>query len=63
VIEVPVNYRGRLGESKITGSMKTALDVGLRMIRLILSYRLRTLAHPRRSRVRRSAQTAVPPLP
>src|SRR5207248_11690411 len=36
VIEVPVNYRGRLGESKITGSLATALKVGLRMIRLIL---------------------------
>jgi glycosyltransferase involved in cell wall biosynthesis len=63
VIEVPVNYRGRLGESKITGSMKTALHVGLRMIRLILSYRVRTLAQPRPSRVRRSAQTAARPLP
>ena len=47
VIEVPVNYRGRLGESKITGSVKTALKVGLRMIRLILGYRLRTLGQRR----------------
>jgi glycosyltransferase involved in cell wall biosynthesis len=36
VVEVPVNYRGRTGESKITGSPATALRVGLRMIRLIL---------------------------
>jgi glycosyltransferase involved in cell wall biosynthesis len=56
VIEVPVNYRGRLGESKITGSMKTALQVGYRMIRLILSYRVRTLAQPRPARARRSAR-------
>jgi glycosyltransferase involved in cell wall biosynthesis len=56
VIEVPVNYRGRLGESKITGSVTTAVRVGLNMIGLILSYRVRTLAQPRPSRVRRSAQ-------
>jgi glycosyltransferase involved in cell wall biosynthesis len=41
VVEVPVNYRGRVGESKITGSHKKALIVGLRMIGLILRYRLR----------------------
>ncbi|HEX2036901.1 MAG TPA: glycosyltransferase family 2 protein [Chloroflexota bacterium] len=38
VVEVPVNYRGRLGESKITGSQRTAVRVGLHMIRLILTY-------------------------
>jgi glycosyltransferase involved in cell wall biosynthesis len=41
LVEVPVNYRGRLGESKITGSRGTAVRVGLRMIGLILWYRLR----------------------
>ncbi len=56
VIEVPVNYRGRLGESKITGSFKTTLRVGFNMISLILSYRLRTLARPRPTRVQRSAE-------
>ncbi len=40
VIEVPVNYRGRVGDSKITGSTATAVRVGLRMIALILRYRL-----------------------
>src|SRR5579884_1120781 len=56
IIEIPVNYRGRLGESKITGSMTTAVRVGLRMIGLILSYRLRTLFQPRPARrVRRAA--------
>lgn len=43
VIEIPVNYRGRVGESKITGSPTTAVKVGLRMIRLITEYRWRTL--------------------
>ena len=40
IIEVPVNYRGRVGESKITGSLKGTLTTGLRMIGLILRYRL-----------------------
>ena len=60
VIEVPVNYRGRLAESKITGSTSTALRVGLRMIRLILSYRLRTLLRGRPVRARRTRRAAQP---
>lgn len=44
MIEVPVNYRGRLGTSKITGSFRTAVRVGGRMIGLILGYRLRAWA-------------------
>jgi len=39
VIEIPVNYRGRIGESKITGSFSGALGTGLRMIGLIVRYR------------------------
>jgi glycosyltransferase involved in cell wall biosynthesis len=41
IIEIPVNYRGRVGESKITGSLKGTLRTGFRMIGLILHYRLR----------------------
>jgi len=41
IIEIPVNYRGRLGTSKITGAFTTAWRVGWSMIRLILSYRIR----------------------
>ncbi len=40
LVEVPVNYRVRVGESKITGSMQTALRVGAHMVGLILRYRL-----------------------
>ncbi|MCA1647252.1 MAG: glycosyltransferase family 2 protein [Chloroflexi bacterium] len=40
LVEVPVNYRDRVGESKITGSLQTALRVGARMVGLILRYRL-----------------------
>jgi len=42
IVEVPINYRGRLGTSKITGTFKTAWRVGCRMIWLILSYRIRS---------------------
>lgn len=42
VIEIPVNYRGRVGESKITGSRTTTVKVGARMIGLILNYRLKS---------------------
>jgi glycosyltransferase involved in cell wall biosynthesis len=38
MVEVPVNYRGRVGESKITGSFSTTLRVGTRMIALIFQY-------------------------
>ncbi len=40
LIEVPVNYRGRVGESKITGTLKGTLATGVRMIVLVLRYRL-----------------------
>ena len=40
IIEVPVNYRGRVGESKITGTLKGTLRTGFRMIGTILRYRL-----------------------
>jgi glycosyltransferase involved in cell wall biosynthesis len=40
VIEVPVNYRARVGQSKITGSLRTGVNVGTQMIALILRYRL-----------------------
>jgi len=39
VIEVPVNYRGRVGESKITGNLRGTLETGFRMIGIIIKYR------------------------
>jgi glycosyltransferase involved in cell wall biosynthesis len=39
VIEIPLNYLGRVGESKITGSLKGAVRTGLRMIGLIVAKR------------------------
>jgi glycosyltransferase involved in cell wall biosynthesis len=39
MIEIPLNYCGRIGESKITGKLKGTLTAGLNMIKLILSYK------------------------
>jgi hypothetical protein len=39
IIEVPVNYRGRVGESKITGNLRGTLRTGFRMIALIIGHR------------------------
>ena len=41
IIEIPVNYRGRKGMSKITGSLKGTLTTGLNMIWLITAYRFK----------------------
>ncbi len=43
MIEIPVNYKARIGPSKITGSWRGALKTGLAMIRLILGYRLKKI--------------------
>jgi Glycosyl transferase family 2 len=44
IIEIPINYRRRVGDSKITGSRATTLGVGSRMIGLIVDYRLKSWA-------------------
>jgi glycosyltransferase involved in cell wall biosynthesis len=40
LVEVPVNYRHRIGVSKITGSMQTTIRVAAHMVGLIVRYRL-----------------------
>jgi glycosyltransferase involved in cell wall biosynthesis len=40
IIEIPVNYRGRVGDSKITGNLKGTLTTGFRMIGIIVKNRL-----------------------
>jgi glycosyltransferase involved in cell wall biosynthesis len=54
-VEVPVNYLPRVGRSSATGKRLVAIWIGVRMIELILRFRLRTprrlprperLAHP-----------------
>jgi glycosyltransferase involved in cell wall biosynthesis len=44
-VEVPVNYLPRVGVSSVTGKRIAAIEVGLRMIQLILKFRRRS---PRR---------------
>ncbi len=39
IIEIPVNYRGRVGESKITGNLPGTLRTGFRMVGIILKHR------------------------
>lgn len=42
IIQVPVNYTKRMGHSSVTGNKVVAFGLGLRMIRMILSSRLRS---------------------
>lgn len=55
IIQVPVNYTRRIGTSSVTGNHWVAFRLGLRMIALILDYRLRSWLAP--------ARFAVPPWP
>lgn len=41
-IEIPVNYRQRVGESSVTGSKVRAFTLGMSMIFMILRYRLKS---------------------
>jgi glycosyltransferase involved in cell wall biosynthesis len=42
VIEIPINYRSRIGTSKITGTTKGTFKTGFRMIGLIFTLRFRS---------------------
>jgi glycosyltransferase involved in cell wall biosynthesis len=42
VIQIPVNYLPRVGESSVTGDFKKAFFLGMTMIGLVLKYRLRS---------------------
>ena len=46
MIQIPVNYTKRVGTSSVTGNKWVAFRLGLRMIALILSYRLRSWIEP-----------------
>jgi glycosyltransferase involved in cell wall biosynthesis len=41
IVEIPLHYQPRVGESKITGDIKKAIKLGLVMVGLILKYRLK----------------------
>ena len=43
IIEVPVRYRKRIGQSKITGTLKGSVNAGIKIIYTILKYRFKFL--------------------
>lgn len=49
MIEIPVNYRGRIGESKITGNLKGTLRTGFNMIALMIRYKISSDKQRRKS--------------
>lgn len=51
IVQIPVNYTKRVGTSSVTGDPVKAFTLGLRMIWLILQYRVRSLLgrHPARA--------------
>lgn len=51
VIQIPVNYTKRVGTSSVTGNTVTAFFLGLRMIRLILEYRVTSWLFPSRYKI------------
>jgi hypothetical protein len=60
-IEIPVNYRRRVGESSVTGDLWKAFWLGLRMITLVLSYRSGSHAAARVRWDTLSRRQTVPP--
>jgi glycosyltransferase involved in cell wall biosynthesis len=48
MIQIPVNYTKRVGHSSVTGNKWVALRLGLRMIWMILGYRVRAWLWPAR---------------
>lgn len=52
MIQIPVNYSKRAGHSSVTGNKLVAFALGLRMIRLIISMRLRGPAADRKPRAK-----------
>ena len=43
IIQIPINYRERMGISSVTGSFKKAFILGIQMILLILKFRIMTV--------------------
>lgn len=50
VVQIPVNYTRRVGKSSVTGDKRKAFVLGLRMIFLVLRYRILSITSPRRFR-------------
>lgn len=59
VIQIPVNYLPRVGESSVTGDFRKAFALGLWMIGLVLRYRLTSLYAPKLRRLRGQREADV----
>jgi glycosyltransferase involved in cell wall biosynthesis len=60
MVQIPVNYQARVGESSVTGNKWKAFRLGLRMISMILSYKWHTDGIRRKSRLKQRSATPVP---
>jgi glycosyltransferase involved in cell wall biosynthesis len=60
MIQIPVNYTKRIGHSSVTGNKWVAFRLGLRMIWMILGYRVRSWLAPHRF-PRASDEARTPP--
>jgi hypothetical protein len=60
MVQIPVNYQARVGESSVTGNKWMALRLGLRMISMILSYKWHTDGIRRKSRLKQRSATPMP---
>ena len=59
VVQVPVNYHPRIGTSAVTGDTRTAIRLGLQMLWIVLSMRIRPPRRPHRPTGRRSQTQAA----
>ena len=58
VVQIPVNYHPRVGTSAVTGDTRTAIRLGLQMLRMVLTMRIRPPRRPHRPTGRRSQNQA-----
>ncbi len=54
IVQIPVNYRERVGRSSVTGDLMVAVRLGMRMVVLILAHRMRSASIRARMRGTRS---------
>jgi len=60
-VEIPINYRQRVGESSVTGDFWKAFKLGMRMIGLVLEYRCGLVQRERTQWKDRPRDRRVPP--
>jgi hypothetical protein len=59
VVQVPVNYHPRIGTSAVTGDTRTAIRLGLQMVWIVLSMRIRPPRRRHRPTGRRGQDQAA----